>query len=401
MNVLEKEDTTARTNYWPKGCLSALLMASYSSPTATNMSIEETDDFDQQKMERLAWNGRRRAKNDSISSVESCSSTDSQFADSPSSKSSSRKQTGRRRGRKPSKIDLEAKLERSRQSARECRARKKLRYKCLEETVAAKENDVSKLKEELSTVCIILWFISRATQSILLFLNEGIRWCFNVFGSSPLYFGIVLPRSAFHVSMWQQTSTPSPLAKRKKIHLNKMFLLALLKPLTERQRTLWEIGTLFFVSVPSLVQSHGPEHLPYRFDGIPQTGRKGSTMNVADSHDRKCCNPTPHRVTSAPFPLLTAWWDWKTHQVQIDHSKGYRLKFSRQNTKIPTQNPQENTSVGPEEIESMMRPNLYSFLNSLEWCLGWQIWMRILMLIRGCSQRAPPLWITNLAIRKL
>ncbi|KAF3816321.1 hypothetical protein GH733_014494, partial [Mirounga leonina] len=38
-----------------------------------------------------------------------------------------------KRGRKPAKIDLKAKLERSRQSARECRARKKLRYQYLEE----------------------------------------------------------------------------------------------------------------------------------------------------------------------------------------------------------------------------------------------------------------------------
>ncbi|EDO46253.1 predicted protein, partial [Nematostella vectensis] len=54
-----------------------------------------------------------------------------------------------KRGRKPSQIDLEAKLERSRQSARECRARKKLRYKCLEDTVTRKESEVSKLRQEL------------------------------------------------------------------------------------------------------------------------------------------------------------------------------------------------------------------------------------------------------------
>lgn len=38
---------------------------------------------------------------------------------------------GRKPGRKaagPEKVDMKAKLERSRQSARECRARKKLRY---------------------------------------------------------------------------------------------------------------------------------------------------------------------------------------------------------------------------------------------------------------------------------
>ncbi|XP_035747948.1 cAMP-responsive element-binding protein-like 2 isoform X2 [Egretta garzetta] len=54
-----------------------------------------------------------------------------------------------KRGRKPSKIDLKAKLERSRQSARECRARKKLRYQYLEELVSSRERAICALREEL------------------------------------------------------------------------------------------------------------------------------------------------------------------------------------------------------------------------------------------------------------
>lgn len=54
-----------------------------------------------------------------------------------------------RRGRKPSKIDQKAKLERSRQSARECRARKKQKYLFLEETVTNKERSICALREEL------------------------------------------------------------------------------------------------------------------------------------------------------------------------------------------------------------------------------------------------------------
>ncbi|XP_057710491.1 cAMP-responsive element-binding protein-like 2 [Corythoichthys intestinalis] len=54
-----------------------------------------------------------------------------------------------KRGRKPAKIDLKAKLERSRQSARECRARKKLRYQYLEELVSGKERAICALREEL------------------------------------------------------------------------------------------------------------------------------------------------------------------------------------------------------------------------------------------------------------
>ncbi|CAL4066189.1 unnamed protein product [Meganyctiphanes norvegica] len=55
------------------------------------------------------------------------------------------KREGSKRGRKPgrkSKSDMKAKLERSRQSARECRARKKLRYQYLEELVANREKAV-------------------------------------------------------------------------------------------------------------------------------------------------------------------------------------------------------------------------------------------------------------------
>lgn len=45
--------------------------------------------------------------------------------------------------------DMRAKLERSRQSARECRARKKLRYQYLEELVADREKAVLVLRHEL------------------------------------------------------------------------------------------------------------------------------------------------------------------------------------------------------------------------------------------------------------
>ncbi|XP_035684504.1 cAMP-responsive element-binding protein-like 2 [Branchiostoma floridae] len=54
-----------------------------------------------------------------------------------------------KRGRKPSKIDMKAKLERSRQSARECRARKKLRYQYLEEMVANREKTIITRRQEL------------------------------------------------------------------------------------------------------------------------------------------------------------------------------------------------------------------------------------------------------------
>jgi len=52
--------------------------------------------------------------------------------------------------KKGAKLDAKSKLEKSRQSARECRARKKLRYQYLEDLVCNREKAVVKLREELS-----------------------------------------------------------------------------------------------------------------------------------------------------------------------------------------------------------------------------------------------------------
>ncbi|OXA58057.1 cAMP-responsive element-binding protein-like 2 [Folsomia candida] len=47
------------------------------------------------------------------------------------------------------KVDIRAKLERSRQSARECRARKKLRYQYLEELISETEKAIYALRREM------------------------------------------------------------------------------------------------------------------------------------------------------------------------------------------------------------------------------------------------------------
>lgn len=72
-----------------------------------------------------------------------------------------------KRGRKPAKIDLKAKLERSRQSARECRARKKLRYQYLEELVSSKERAICALREELEMVKKLLKYFLSDTETNL------------------------------------------------------------------------------------------------------------------------------------------------------------------------------------------------------------------------------------------
>ena len=70
------------------------------------------------------------------------------------------RRVGRRPGRRSSKMDMRAKLERSRQSARECRARKKLRYQYLEDLVANREKAVFALRDELELVSILIYIYS-------------------------------------------------------------------------------------------------------------------------------------------------------------------------------------------------------------------------------------------------
>eukprot|EP00096_Caligus_rogercresseyi_P001431 TRINITY_DN1229_c0_g1_i1.p1 TRINITY_DN1229_c0_g1~~TRINITY_DN1229_c0_g1_i1.p1 ORF type:complete len:208 (-),score=73.96 TRINITY_DN1229_c0_g1_i1:943-1566(-) len=60
-----------------------------------------------------------------------------------------RSKRGRKPGQKNLKTDMKSKLERSRQSARECRARKKLRYQYLDDLILEREKANISLREEL------------------------------------------------------------------------------------------------------------------------------------------------------------------------------------------------------------------------------------------------------------
>lgn len=88
-----------------------------------------------------------------ISSVETQLEMD-ENGPSSSSFSSKRVRKAKNKGSGANKVDVRAKLERSRQSARECRARKKLRYQYLEDLVAKRENANMLLKKEVQQVSI-------------------------------------------------------------------------------------------------------------------------------------------------------------------------------------------------------------------------------------------------------
>ncbi|XP_046392509.1 REPTOR-binding partner isoform X1 [Ischnura elegans] len=103
--------------------------------TMDNMDVEESGAVSRESEEMVRHRPRRKAKG---------GKNDGSRGD--------RKEggkRGRKPGRKPDKVDMKAKLERSRQSARECRARKKLRYQYLEELVADREKAVFALRKEL------------------------------------------------------------------------------------------------------------------------------------------------------------------------------------------------------------------------------------------------------------
>jgi len=66
------------------------------------------------------------------------------------------KGAGKRPGRPSINITAKQKQDRSRQSARECRSRKNVRYQYLEQLVRVKEKSIFRLRDELEMVCIYL-----------------------------------------------------------------------------------------------------------------------------------------------------------------------------------------------------------------------------------------------------
>ena len=66
-----------------------------------------------------------------------------------------------KRGRKPMKSDSNTRLEKSRESARQCRHRKKLRYEYLEELVGDREKAILQLQQELERIRTICQYLDQ------------------------------------------------------------------------------------------------------------------------------------------------------------------------------------------------------------------------------------------------
>ena len=74
-----------------------------------------------------------------------------------------------KRGRKPIKSDSNTRLEKSRESARQCRHRKKLRYEYLEELVSDREKAIVQLQQELERLRSICQYLDQNE------INQDIR----------------------------------------------------------------------------------------------------------------------------------------------------------------------------------------------------------------------------------
>lgn len=84
-----------------------------------------------------------------------------------------------KRGRKPMKSDSNTRLEKSRESARQCRHRKKLRYEYLEELVSDREKAILQLQQELERLRSICRQVDQGE------INENLRQEFIQWKNDP------------------------------------------------------------------------------------------------------------------------------------------------------------------------------------------------------------------------
>ncbi|CAF3027819.1 unnamed protein product [Rotaria socialis] len=81
-----------------------------------------------------------------------------------------------KRGRKPMKSDSNTRLEKSRESARQCRHRKKLRYEYLEELVGDREKAIIQLQQELERIRTICQYLDQNGVNNEEIRQELIQW---------------------------------------------------------------------------------------------------------------------------------------------------------------------------------------------------------------------------------
>jgi len=110
-------------------------------PLATLAKPEEDTSFESKEKTPTTSNSQL--------AIASSSSTETKPSVSVNPTSSKKLNSKRSSGKRSHRGDMKAKLERSRQSARECRARKKLRYQYLEDLVDKREKAVLMLRKEL------------------------------------------------------------------------------------------------------------------------------------------------------------------------------------------------------------------------------------------------------------
>ena len=88
------------------------------------------------------------------------------------------KSNGGKQSNRSGSTAFRARLERSRQSARECRARKKIRYQYLEELIKTREKAIYALREELNTVYMWIFFGQHIlTNSLILWFSAMLHVC--------------------------------------------------------------------------------------------------------------------------------------------------------------------------------------------------------------------------------